>query len=103
MSLAAVVAMQDVGTALCGLLNAGYFAGYWWRPGPRSRRIGAGALSITSAAAVVEALFSQGLFWSQREALWFDQVSSGMWVLTRLPLFVATVLIAIIVMRRLLS
>ena len=50
-----LVVAQDMATVACGLLNAGYFSGYWWRRnGSRGRRIGAAALAVVSAAAVVE-------------------------------------------------
>lgn len=104
MNLAVLVAVQDAGTALCGLLNGGYFARYWWhRTGTRSRRIGAAALSLVSGAAAVEAMFSQGLYWSQQGVLWFGGISPGVWALMRLPLFVATAVISAIVIRRLVS
>ncbi len=104
MNFAGLVVAQDLATAACGLLNAGYFATYWWRRnGPRGRRIGAAALAMVGATAVVEALFSQGLFWSQQEAASPGQLSSGVWALVRLPLFVATLFISIIILRRLLS
>lgn len=95
---------QDVATAACGLLNAGYFVRFWRLPnGSRGRRLAAAALAMVSAAAVTEALFSQGLFWSQQEAVSLVQLSPGIWALLRLPLLVATVSISIIILRRLLS
>jgi hypothetical protein len=102
--MAGLVVAQDLATAACGLLNAGYFVGYWWRRnGSRGRRVGAAALALVSVAAVVEALFSQELFWSQQGAVSLSQLSPGVWALVRLPLFVATVFISIIILRRLLS
>ncbi len=102
--MAGPVVAQDLATVACGLLNAGYFAGYWWRKdGPRARRIGAAALALVSAAAVVEALFSQGLFWAQQGVGPLGQLSPGVWTLVRLPPFVATVFISILILRRLRS
>lgn len=104
MNFAGLVMAEDLATAGCGLLNAGYFVGYWWRrDGSRGRRIGAAALAMVSAAAVVEALLSQGLFWSQQEVVSLGQLLPGMWALARLPLFVATVFISILILRRLMS
>lgn len=104
MNIAGLVVAQDLGTAACGLLNTGYFIGYWWRRnGSRGRRIGAAALAMAGAAAVVEALFSQGLFWSQQGVVSLSQLSPGVWALVRLPLFVATAVVSIIIVRRLLS
>lgn len=93
---------QDVVTAACGLLNAGYFAEYAWHgDGTNGRRAGAVALTLVSIAAVIEAIFSQALFWSQREVLSSDILSPGMWALVRVPLLLATVAISSIIIRRL--
>ena len=92
---------QDMATVACGLLNAGYFGGYWLRRnGPRGRRIGAAALGIISVAAVVEALFSQGLFWSQQGVGFAGHIPAFLWVMVRLPLFVATAFVSVLVLRR---
>ena len=102
LDLSGLVVAQDVGTAGCGLLNAGYFAGYWWRRnGRRGRRLGAAALALVNMAAVVEAVFSQGLFWSQQGFI--GTLSPGEWALLRLPLFAATLLISLIILRRIRS
>ena len=102
--LGGLVVAEDVGTAAGGLLNGCYFAGYWWRRGgPRGRRIGAAALVLLSAAVVVEAAFSEGLFWAQQGGVWFGDLSPGVWALVRLPLLVATLFISAIVLRRVLS
>ncbi len=104
MSLGGLVVAQDVATAACGLLNAGYFAWYWRLPGvSKRRRLAAVMLAMVSAAAVVEALFSQGLFWSQQGVLALPQLSPGVWALLRLPLFAATAGISMVILRRLLS
>ena len=104
MDFSGLVVAQDVGTAGCGMLNAGYFAGYWWRRnGRRGRRLGAAALALVNAAAVAEAIFSQGLFWSQRGVIAQDLFGPGVWALLRLPLFVATMLISAIILRKVLS
>ncbi|OGO50019.1 MAG: hypothetical protein A2148_02910 [Chloroflexi bacterium RBG_16_68_14] len=104
MQLAGLVVAEDLATAACGLLNAGYFAAYWWRRnGSRGRRIGAAALALVGGAAVVEAIFSQALFWSQQEVGLAGQLSPGLWALARLPLFAATLSISVIILRRLLS
>ena len=101
MDLVALVVAQDAGTAALGALNAGYFAPYVWRPnGRRGRRTAAAALVLLSIAAVVEAAFSQGLFWSQRGTLTLGSLSAGEWAALRLPLFLATVVLAAIVVRR---
>ncbi len=93
---------QDVATAACGLLNAGYFAEYAWHgDGTNGRRAGAVALTLVSIAAVIEAIFSQALFWSQREVLSSDILSPGIWALVRVPLLLATVAISSIIIRRL--
>src|SRR3989304_1048810 len=95
-------AAQGGGTAGCGLLNAGYFAGYWWRRnGRRGRRLGAAALLLVNVAAVGEAGFSQGLFLLQQGFI--GTLSPGEWALLRLPLFAATLLISLIILRRIRS
>ncbi len=97
MSISGLIIGQDITTALFATLNAGYFGGYWWRTtAARGRRIGAAALMLVSAASVVEAMFSQGLLWSQHD----DVFSYGFWALLRLPLLVATLLISAIILRR---
>jgi hypothetical protein len=104
LDLGGLVVAQDLATAACGLLNAGYFTDYWWRRnGVRARRVGAAALALVSAAAVAEALFSQALLWSQEGGGALGQLSPGMWALLRLPLFVATVFISVLILRRLRS
>ena len=103
-NLAGLVVAQDLATAACGLLNASYFIDYWWRRnGRRGRRIAAAALALASGAAVVEALFSQGLFWLQQGIGPFGELSPGVWALLRLPIFAATVFISILILRRLRS
>ncbi len=98
MHLGGLVVAEDLATAACGLLNAGYFIDYWWRRnGARSRRIGAAALALVSVAAVTEALFSQGLFWSQRGG-W---PPLPVWALVRAPLLIATAFVSVLVLRRL--
>lgn len=98
MHLGGLIVAEDLATAACGLLNAAYFVEYWWRRnGARSRRIGAAALALVSAAAVTEAAFSQGLFWSHRDG-WAPLV---VWALARLPLLLATGFVSMLVMRRL--
>ncbi len=102
MSFNGLILGQDVATAACGLLNAGYFAEYAWRgDGANGRRAGAVALTLVSIAAVIEATFSQALFWSQREVLSSDILSPGIWALVRVPLLLATVAISSIIIRRL--
>ena len=102
MDAGGVVVGQDLATAGCGLFNAGYFAGYWWRGnGRRARRIGAAALTVAGAAAAVEALLSQTLFWWQGRALAVGIESPELWALARLPLFAATLFVSAIIVRRL--
>ena len=104
MQLVGLVVAQDLATAACGLLNAGYFVGYCWRRDEaRARRMGALALTLVSVAAVVGAMFSQGLFWSQQGVGPLDELSPGAWALVRLPLLVATGFLSILVLRRLRS
>ncbi len=99
-----LVVAQDLATASCGLLNAGYFLGYWWRRGtPQARRLGALALVLVSLAAVVEALFSEGLFWSERGVALAGGLSPEAWALVRLPLLLATVFISVLIVRRVVS
>lgn len=96
MDATGLIVAQDLATALCGLFNAAYFAGYWWRPDwPRGRRIGALALVLVSVAAVAGAIFSQGLFWWQP-----SDVAPSLWAAARLPLFVSTAFISALVLRR---
>ncbi len=97
MNISGLIIGQDIATALFATINAGYFGGYWWRTSARrGRRVGAAALMLVSVASVVEALFSQGLFWSQAD----DLLAHGVWALLRLPLLAATLLISAIILRR---
>jgi hypothetical protein len=102
--MSGLVVAQDLSTAACGILNAGYFARYWWRTnGQRARRLGAAALALVSVAAVAEAIFSQALFRAQ-QGLWpLELLTPAAWALIRLPLFAATVFISILILRRLRS
>jgi hypothetical protein len=100
MTLAGLIVAQDLVTAVCGCFNAAYFGGYWAnRAVSRGRRLGATALALVSLAAVVEALFSEGLLWSQRGLV--AQPPESLWALVRFPLFLATLLMFAIVVRRL--
>lgn len=102
MDVGGVVVGQDLATAGCGLFNAGYFATYWWRANASlARRIGAAALSLAGLAAAVEAALSQSLFWSGGWALSAGESSPALWALVRLPLFLATLLVSGIIVRRL--
>ena len=104
MRLASLVMAQDLATAACGLLNAGYFIPQWLRQEEsRTRRVAAFALALVSAAAVMEALFSQALFWWQQGLSPLGELSPGGWALARLPLLAATVFISMLVLRRLRS
>ena len=101
MQLVGLVVAQDLATAACGLLNAGYFVGYCWRRDEaRARRMGALALTLVSVAAVVGAMFSQGLFWSQQDVGSVSRLSPPLWAIVRLPLFAATAFISMLVLRR---
>ncbi len=100
MNASGLVTAADLATAACALLNAGYFARRWTRSEDARRRIAALALVLVSLAAVVEAGFSLGLYWSARGALAFDP-SDALWALWRLPLLVATALVSALVLRRL--
>jgi hypothetical protein len=64
--------------------------------------VGALALVLVSVAAVVEGVFSQGLFWSQRGAL-PGELSAEAWAFARLPLLVATFFVSLLILRRLAS
>ena len=96
MQLGSLVVGADVATALSGAFNAGHFAGYARRGETRGRRLGAAAMTLVSAAALVEALFSQALFWGAG-------LPAGGWALLRAPLLAATLFISILVLRRLRS
>jgi hypothetical protein len=97
LNISGLIIGQDITTALFATVNAGYFGGYWWRTSAtRGRRVGAAALMLVSAASVVEATFSQSLFWSQHD----DLLSYGVWALLRFPLLLATLLISAIILRR---
>jgi hypothetical protein len=73
----AVVAAQDLATAVCGAFNALYFLFYWLRPGSSPpRRLGAAALVLLNAALVVESLFFLSLFLVHR---WRGPVDVFFW------------------------
>jgi hypothetical protein len=95
------VLVEDAATAASGVFNAGYFARYWLRAREtRARRIGAAALVLVGLAAVVEALFSQGMLRFHDELLALGDLSNGLWVLARVPSLLATAFITGIVLRR---
>lgn len=91
-----VVLSEDVATGACGLGNAAYFAAYGRASHDWSRRLAAFALVLVNLAALGEAALSQGLYWWWQEGA----LSPGAWVLARLPLLAATVLVSLIVLRR---
>jgi hypothetical protein len=73
----ALVAAQDLATAVCGAFNAVYFFFYWLRPGSSpARRLGAAALVLLNAALVVESLFFLSLFLVHR---WQGPVDVFFW------------------------
>jgi hypothetical protein len=96
MHLGTLVVGEDLATAVSGAFNIGHFARYAWRSDSRGRRIGAAALTLVSGAAVVEAVFSEVLFWGAG-------LSAEAWALARLPLLGATLFISILILRRLRS
>lgn len=102
MHLRGLVAGEDLITALSGSLNAAYFGGLaWHEAASRGQRTGAAVLTMISAAEVVEAGFSQALFWWGPQLSSFGELSAGGWALARLPLLAATLLVSILVLRRL--
>jgi hypothetical protein len=95
---------EDLMTALSGSFNAAYFAEHAWRGAlSRNRRIAAWTLALVGGAAVIEAAFSQALFWWQPHLVSLGEVSFGVWALVRLPLLIATLLVSALVIRRMRS
>ena len=93
---------EDLATGACGVANACYFAGLLLgRNGARGRRVAALVLLLVNVVAVAEALLSEGLFWAEHGGL--GAPPAGVWVLTRLPLLVATALATAIIARNVLS
>ncbi len=104
MNLGGLVVGEDLMTAISGSFNLAYFAGHASRDSlNRNRRVAAGTLALVAGAAVMEAAFSQALFWFQPQLISFGELSVGVWALVRLPLLVATLLVSILVLRRLRS
>jgi hypothetical protein len=104
MNIGGLVVGEDLMTAVSGSFNLAYFAEHAWNGSlGRDRRIAAVTLALVGGAAVIEAAFSQALFWFQPQLISFGELSVGVWALVRLPLLVATLLVSILVLRRLRS
>jgi hypothetical protein len=94
-----MIVAQDLATAAGATLNGAYFARYGLSPGQgRARRLGAFALVLVSAGALLESAASQALLWARAAEL-----STEAWALVRLPALVATLVISLIVLRRIFS
>jgi hypothetical protein len=93
---------QDLATALCGGFNSLYFYLYALRPSeaPR-RRIGAGALALANAGALVESLFLLALYLSlhceppNQSALY----AAGPWLFARALPFLGTAFVTLLIFR----
>ena len=56
MQLTGFVVAQDVATGACGIVNAGYFGGYWLNAEGRGRRMSAAVLGGLGVATLAEAI-----------------------------------------------
>lgn len=98
----ALVAAQDLATAVCGAFNALYFLLYWVRPGASpSRRLGAAALVLLNVALVVESLFFLSLFLVYR---WQGPVDvffwPPAWLLARSLLLAGAAFVSLLIVRQ---
>jgi len=95
---------QDLATALCGGFNCLYFLLYTLRqPETLRKRIGAAALGLVNAGALVESLYLLTLYLSLRLE-WSSQTqltAPGPWVLARALPFLGTAFVAVLVLRSL--
>ena len=95
---------QDMTTALCGGFNCLYFLLYALRePEVLRRRIGAAALALVNGGALVESLYLLALYISLRSG-WRGQAdlfAPGPWLLARALPFLGTLLVSLLILRRL--
>jgi hypothetical protein len=100
----AMAVSQDLATALCGGFNCLYFLLYALRqPEPSRKRIGAAALGLVNAGALVESLYLLALYLSLRLG-WHSQTeltAPGPWLLARALPFLGTAFVAVLVLRSL--
>jgi len=100
----AIAVSQDLATALCGGFNCLYFLLYALRqPEPPRKRIGAAALGLVNAGALVESVYLLTLYLSLRLG-WHSQTelsAPGPWILARAIPFLGTAFVAALVLRSL--
>ncbi|MGQ9572791.1 MAG: hypothetical protein ACUVV3_06355 [Dehalococcoidia bacterium] len=99
-----LVVVQDLTTALCGGFNALYFVLYLRRRQETlSRRVGAAALALVNAGALVESLYLSALYATYclgwREGMPF--LSPLPWLLARSLSFLGTAFVSLLVLRAL--
>ena len=100
----ALAVTQDLTTALCGGFNALYFLLYLLhRQETLPRRVGAAALVMVNAGALVEGLYLSALYTTYRLGWRGEAVflSPYPWLLVRSLPFLGTLLISLLVLRAL--
>jgi hypothetical protein len=100
----ALAVAQDLTTALCGGFNALYFLLYLLRRQETlPRRVGAAALALVNAGALVESLYFSALYTTYRLGWRGDMplLSPLPWLLVRSLPFLGTLFVSLLVLRAL--
>lgn len=97
---AALLFAADGATAVSGAFNAVWLLGFAGQASP-ARRTAAGALAMLNAGAAVQAAFAQAMFTTRRLGFAIDPFfEPGAWLASRLLLLAGTLLISMLILRR---
>jgi hypothetical protein len=91
----------DGATTAAGAFNAAWLSAHWLRGAARVRRLAAVTLALVNAGVAVQAAFAQAMFSAHRLGMpvepFFDPAP---WLAARLPLLAGTLLLSLLILRR---
>ena len=97
---AALLFAADAATAVTGAFNAAWLLAFAAETSP-ARRSAAAALAVLNAGAAVQATFAQAMFSARRLGFSIDPFfEPGAWLASRLLLLAGTLLISMLILRR---
>lgn len=97
---AALLFAADGATAVSGAFNAVWLVAFAGEISP-ARRTAATALAVLNAGAAVQAVFAQSMFSARRLGFSVDPFfEPGAWLASRLLLLAGTILISMLILRR---
>ena len=98
---AAVIFFADGATAVAAGFNSAWLTGHWLRGAAPVRRLAAVTLALVNAGIAVQAAYGQALFSAHRLGMPVEPLfEPAPWLAARLPLFVGTLLLAVLILRR---